>query len=114
MRDGDKFTSFYPRVHSLSLAGSRGDEAWSRESGRTAQACPVPGGQGLRGVDGGSSCAALPLPRCRGRRRRLPPQRVARATTVGGPSPADDEVGGGRERWRTRPTDVDEMTKDLF
>ena len=40
------------------------------------------------------------------------PQRVARATTAGGPSPAEDEVGGGGERWRTRPADVDEMTKD--
>ena len=40
------------------------------------------------------------------------PQRVARATAVGDSSPANDEVGGGGERWRTRPTDVDEMTKD--
>ena len=36
------------------------------------------------------------------------PQRVARATAVGDSSPANDEVGGGGERWRTRPIDEDE------
>ena len=105
--------TFIPRDQGGTPAGHGEDEAWSR---------------GWRYCPGFSSARWAGASR---RRRRLvqrdvpssavsraaaasSPQRVARATAVGGSSPADDEVGGGGERWRTRPADVYEMTKDPF
>lgn len=76
----------------------------------TVQACEVRGGEELHDVDGGSSCAALPL---RAAMAAIP-QRMARASTVGGSTLADDEIRCGGKRWITRPADVEEMTNDPF
>ena len=105
------FKFLFPGIKAVRLLGT-GKTRLGPVDGDTARASPVPGGQGLHGVDGGSSSAAFPLFHVSRAAAASSPQRVARATAVGDSSPANDEVGGGGERWRTRPSDVDEMTKD--
>ena len=62
------FSSLFPGIKAVRLLGT-GKARLGPVDGDTARASPVPGGQGLHGVGGGSSNAAFPLPRCRGRRR---------------------------------------------
>ena len=65
------FKFLFPGIKAVRLLGT-GKARLGPVDGDTARASPVPGGQGLHGVDGGSSSAAFPLSRCRRRWRRRP------------------------------------------